>query len=141
MHLIEMEVSPEADFFCPMTGTQIFSRKGFRRSKALTFAYSPNSSEFEVIQPWVKKIWDRLEAAAGEEGDPSEIFDQFLEELKKEPTLVTFVFTASGPWTITNYLCFDFDYGSDEFKERAKENAPKKKKLAKAKKKKAGKKR
>jgi len=127
MHLIEMEISPEIDFFCPMTGAPIYSRKGFTPSKAMTFAYSHNTGEFEVIQPWAKKIFDRLASTADEDSGSDELFDAFMNELKPEPSLVVFAFSSTGPWTITTYLCFDFDYGSEEYRERAREAKPRKK--------------
>jgi hypothetical protein len=127
MHLIEMEISPEIDFYCPMTGTQVYSKKGFTPSKAMTFAYSHNAGEFEAIQPWAKKIWDRLVASADEDSSSDELFEDFMNKLKPEPTLVVFAFSSTGPWTITSYLCFDFDYGSDEYRQRAREAAPRKK--------------
>ena len=121
MHLIEMEMNPEINFFCPMTGTPIYSKKGFTPSKATTFAFSVNSGEFEAIQPWVKEIWDRLFAAADDESSPTEVFEAFMKELEPEPTLVVFAFSSTGPWAITNHICFDFDYGSEEYRERARE--------------------
>jgi hypothetical protein len=127
MHLIEMEISPETDFFCPMTGTQVYSKKGFMPSKAMTFAYSQNAGEFEAIQPWAEEIWDRIVSSADEDSSSDELFEAFVKELEAEPTLVAFAFSSTGPWTITTYICFDFDYGSEEYRERAQETAQRRK--------------
>jgi hypothetical protein len=133
MHLIEMEINPRITFFCPMTGAPVYSKKGFTPSKAMTFAYSPDVGEFEAIQPWAKKIWDQLFAAADDEFSPSDLFEAFMKQLEPEPTLVVFAFSSTGPWAITNYLCFDFDYGSDEYRERARESTHRKKRTTKKK--------
>lgn len=113
MHMIEMEIDPEMTFFCPMTGKQVFGPNGFKASKAMAFVYSPDASDFEMIQPWAKKIWDSIESKASPDDMHEELFERFLAKLKKHPNLVTFVFSAAGPWAVTNYLCFDFCYGSE----------------------------
>lgn len=113
MHIVEMGVDPEKTFCCPMTGKQLFGPNGFQSSKAMAFVYSPDASDFAVIQPWAKKIWDATESKASEDDMHSDLFEQFLKKLKKHSNLVMFVFSADGPWTFTNYLCFDFAYGTE----------------------------
>jgi hypothetical protein len=123
MHMIEMEIDPEMNFFCPMTGKQVFGPDGFKPSKAMAFVYSPDASDFEMIRPWAKKIWDAIESKASEDDMHTELFERFLEKLQKHSNLVTFVFSAAGPWTVENYLCFDFAYGTEGAEEEQQDTA------------------
>jgi len=130
MHVIEMEIDTDMEFFCPITGKQVLGPDGFKASKATAFIYSPDASDFEMIQPWATKIWDAIESKASEEDMHEELFERFLEKLKKHCNLVTFVFSAGGPWSVTNYLCFDFAYGT-EGAEQEQDNAKPKSKSTK----------
>jgi hypothetical protein len=132
MHLIEMEIDPEINFFCPMTGEPVFSPEGFQTSEAMTFAYSADAGEFEVIQPWAKKIWDAIESKASEDEMPEELFDKFLAKFKKHPNLVAFRFLCDGSFSSETLICFDFAHGTyDPDEENVETPAPKKKSMKK----------
>ena len=132
MHLIEIEIDPEMTFFCPMTGKPVFTEEGFQTSEAMAFAYSADAGEFEVIQPWAKKVWDAIQSKASEEDMPEELFDRFLAKFKKHPHLVAFRFLSDGSFSSETLVCFDFAHGTyDPDEQPVQEQRPKRKSVKK----------
>lgn len=127
MHLIEMEIDPAMNFFCPMTGKPVFTEEGFQTSKAMAFAYSADAGEFEVIQPWAKKIWDSIEAKASDDDMPEDVFEKFLAKFTKHPHLVAFRFLCDGSFSNETLICFDFAHGTYDPDEEFKAKRPKRK--------------
>jgi hypothetical protein len=113
-----------------MTGKQVFGPKGFQASKAMAFVYSPDANDFEVIQPWAKRIWDNIESKATEDDLPEDLFDKFIAKLKKHSHLVAFRFLCDGAFAVENILCFDFAYGSYDPDHQDLDDAPKRKTAA-----------
>ena len=126
MHVVELDVDVDADFFCPVTGHQILAPEDYSPSPATAFCLPPDADDFCDMKPNLRKIWSAVRKSSGKSKPaPWELWGEFCKALEQQRNLVAFALTshgmACGPVCSTVYLCIDFAYNSQSHDEHGAE--------------------
>lgn len=120
MQVVELEVDVDHRFYCPVTEQLILAPEEYSPSPATAFCLPPEAEDFDAMLPGLRKVWERVRLASGEEtAAPWQLFDEFRKELEHHSNLVLFSLTthgmACGPVCDMVHLCIDFAYGAEDY--------------------------
>ena len=112
MQRVELDLN-HIDFFCPVTGHQIFGDELFEPSAATRFVYNASIGELVCGDDELQGIFDEACEAAAKTDHEEGSFELFLKAID-DPALAVFSITtggmACGPVWNTNVIGIDMNY-------------------------------